>query len=409
MYRLFLIWVFVCGCAIGETYAAETITFANGCMSGQRIVIAAVGDLLFHRALQRQALAPHGDYAQFWQPVASVIKQADLAYGNLEGPAAEGVGAGGRNVKDPGRRMDGRVYDSVLRSLNFNYHPSVVRDLKAAGFTVISTANNHAFDRGPLGIDRTVHAFEREGLAHTGTQARDARLDTWGAVTEAKGIKVAWIACTWGLNGMRDPERQVLNCYKDKATVLSEIKRYHADPTIDAVILTPHWGIENSSVPLKSDRAYAREAVAAGASAVIGAHPHVLQPWEKVRADDGREAIAIYSNGNFISNQRRLPQRSGVIALVELTKPAEGRTQVSAVGFIPTWVTIGATHRVIEMPGGGPLHATLRLLPPGNRVTTKTFRNLPRSCPTPPVAAATPEGQAGVRPAVEPGTGGTAQ
>jgi poly-gamma-glutamate capsule biosynthesis protein CapA/YwtB (metallophosphatase superfamily) len=380
MRALFLAFILACVCFNGRARAAETITFDNGCVQGQRIVVAAVGDLLFHRLLQRQALTPTGRYSDFWQPVEQVIRQADLSYGNLEGPAAESLAAGGREITDPGRRLDGRAYDSVLRTLNFNYHPSVVKDLKAAGFSVISTANNHAYDRGPLGVDRTVQAFEREGLPHIGTRRRDSKSDTWGVVTEAKGVKVAWLACTWGLNGMRDPERQVLHCYRDKPTVLSEIKRYYDDPTIDAVILTPHWGVENSATPLASDRRFAREAIMAGASAVIGAHPHVLQPWEKVKLDDGREGIVMYSNGNFVSNQRRPQQRAGVISLVELTKPAEGKARVSAVGYIPTWVEITNIHRVVEMRQGGPFGVP-KVLPPGNRVTAKNFQNLPKHCP----------------------------
>jgi Bacterial capsule synthesis protein PGA_cap len=64
-----------------------TLTSRAGCTTGERVVVAAVGDLLFHNALQRQALTRAGDYKQFWQSLTSVLRGADLTYGNLEGPA----------------------------------------------------------------------------------------------------------------------------------------------------------------------------------------------------------------------------------------------------------------------------------------------------------------------------------
>ena len=59
-----------------------------------------------------------------------------------------------------------------MGALNFNYHPSLIEDLRGSGFDVVSTANNHAADRGALGMDRTVEALRAGGIAFTGTRAR---------------------------------------------------------------------------------------------------------------------------------------------------------------------------------------------------------------------------------------------
>ena len=362
----------------------QALHFGDGCASGERITIAAVGDLLFHSSLQRQALARGSDFRAFWQPVAHIFARADLVYGNLEGPAARAVGIGGREVADPGRVLDGRIYVAHIPVLVFNFHPSVVADLKAGGFHVISTANNHAADRGPLGIERTIDAFEAAGLPFTGTRKRGETERPWSVATRAKGINVAWLACTFSVNGMPDPHRQVLGCYSQRAEVLDEIKRLADDPDVDAVVLTPHWGVENSHVPLPQDRRLAREAIDAGATAVIGTHPHVLQPWEKHAAPDGREGLIIYSTGNFISNQRHIGQRSGIIALIELVKTEAGKARLAAAGYVPTWVDITATHRVVENTGAANAQAmrtTLKLLPPANRVPSRAMKELPKDCP----------------------------
>jgi Bacterial capsule synthesis protein PGA_cap len=464
------IWLLVaCVGSSAGVRAAGPLLFRDACTANnpqaERLVIAGVGDLLFHEVLQRQALTPEADYANYFAAVAPVLRGADITYGNLEGPAAHGVVQGGRESKDPGRVYDGRVYGTTQGALIFNYHPSVVADLKTAGFSVLSTANNHAADRRSLGIDRTIDALDSAGLPYTGTRRRLRLADgrpsaalagSWSTTTVAKttvaktagakttgtkstgakstgakspapgGIRVAWLACTFGTNSMPDPQAQVLLCYQQRDTVMAELKRLANDPSISAVILTPHWGDEGAARPKPSDRLYARAAIEAGATAVIGTHPHVLQPWEAVTTSDGREGLVIYSTGNFLSNQHTTAQRSGVISLLELTRlPGEGKARLTAAGFVPTWVEKhnDAGHRVVEMTDGGwyvgapapgaklkprrvgyvggkyagakpagaaagvvdGLAATLKLLP-DNRVAMANFRALPHGI-CPPVEA----------------------
>jgi hypothetical protein len=437
------IWLLVaCFGSSAFARAAGPLLFRDACSandpSAERIVVAGVGDLLFHEVLQRQALTPETNYADYFSAVAPVLTGADITYGNLEGPAAHGVVQGGRDAPDPGRVYDGRVYGTAKDALIFNYHPSVVADLKAAGFSVVSTANNHAADRRSLGIDRTVDALDTAGLAYTGTRRRVVGADgkpsasltgSWSTITEAKGMRVAWLACTFGTNSMPDPHAQVLLCYQHRDVVMAELSRLARDPSISAVMLTPHWGDEGASRPKPGDRLYARAAIEAGATAVIGTHPHVLQPWERIEASDGREGVVIYSTGNFLSNQHSTAQRSGVIALLELSRAAGSRkARLTAAGFVPTWVEKHneAGHRIVEQVDGGRyfgepapgakikppsrraakrtvaevtpqdgLAATLTLLPP-NRVAMANFRDLPRgdcppAAPVPAVPAEPPQ------------------
>lgn len=392
-----------------------SLHFDHTCTPGRRTIIAAVGDLLFHDALQIQAYRPGASFRQFWGPVARVLAGADLAYGNLESPIAEGVKAGGGATRDPGRTLDRVVYGRKSDALIFNTHPSVASDLKASGFAIISTANNHSADRGSLGIYRTLDALAAAGLAATGTRrkAETASPAPWHTRTPANGLTVAWLACTFDLNGMPDRHNQVLQCYRDKAVVLDEIRALAVDPTVDAVIVTPHWGEENSHAPLMREKALARELVDAGATAILGAHPHVLQPWEKVVTRDGREALIVYSLGNFVSNQPGDAQRTGVIALLELTKPDHEPARLSAAGFVPTFVEMSRGHRVTELtPADKAYHQAMRLLPAGNRVVAGAMRDLPRDCKPPlPVIVASAEAhsiQSGVvAPAIDDSHSGT--
>jgi poly-gamma-glutamate synthesis protein (capsule biosynthesis protein) len=380
----------------------QGIFFRDACAGGERVTIAAVGDLLFHFNLQQQALAKDSSFARLWQPVAPILRRADIVYGNLEGPAARAVMAGGREIKVAGNRDD-RSYDRRFYAggedgvLVFNFHPSAVADVRAGGFDIVSTANNHAADRGPLGIDRTIDALEAAGLAFTGTrrQRESAQARPWGTITRQNGFAVAWLACTFSTNGMPDPHAQVLACFgphgEPRVAVLDEIRRLATDPGIDAVILTPHWGNEYQQQPDAAQRRLAHEAIDAGAAAVIGSHPHVLQPWEQYAARDGHEGLIVYSSGNFISSQLRTEQRSGLISFIELTRAANSRARLTAAGYVPTWVDFASPWRVIENAGpasAAALALTTHLLPPANRVRPGALAQLPKACGLEMVAGA---------------------
>ncbi len=364
------------------------MTFKAGCTEGERITFAAVGDLLFHKKIQVQAYAKNGTFTRFWKPVEPLLKAADITYGNLETPSAHGVSRFGRDVRDTGRRY-GEVYSAELKPLLFNVHPSVIGDLVQSGFDVLSTANNHAFDRGSLGVDRTIENLEKAEMPFTGTRLKGEGDRPWSTVTQAKGMAVAWLACTYAVNVLAKGSDQVLSCYRNKDQVLQEISSRASDPDIDAVILVPHWGAEDQHQVIRRQKALARAALEAGAAAVIGSHPHVLQGWEKHETEAGDEGLIIYSTGNFVSNQRKLMQRAGIIALVELVREKEGKARVSAAGYVPTWVVIdgNVNHRVTVNEGKsgwtrGALQKTHQLLPQGNHLKSGTDwpPKLPKEC-----------------------------
>ena len=131
--------------------ATGPLRFKRACEPGERIHIAAVGDLLLHPTLQRQAYAE--GWSSLWGGVTRWLDDAQVTYGNHEGTAARGVSVDWKLVTDPGRVYDGYVYTGFPK---FNYHDSLERALRDASFDVVSTANNHALDRGPIGIDRTL-------------------------------------------------------------------------------------------------------------------------------------------------------------------------------------------------------------------------------------------------------------
>lgn len=293
-----------------------------------RVTVAAVGDVLLHSPLQRQAVARPEGFQSLWKEVQPWLEGADIAYANLEGPTASGLTRSGRTQTDPGFVFDNQVYTSYPL---FNYHPRLVSDLKASGIDVVSTANNHALDRGAKGTDATIAALEQAGLPFVGTRRSDGS-GSWSVRTEVKGMTLGWVACSFSTNGVPDPKHQVLDCYRDKAVVLDEIRGLAQDPYVAAVIVTPHWGVEYTAHPQPQEKRLAQELVDAGARVVLGAHPHVPQPWETLYGPDGKPALVVYSLGNFVSGQfHRLHTRASLLINVELEAfPGQKASLVSA-------------------------------------------------------------------------------
>lgn len=315
---------------------AKAPRFTRACEAGDRLTIAAVGDLLLHQELQIQAYAAPEGFLAVWGGVTDLLAQADISYANFEGTSAAGLNRRGVAVADPGKRFDKVVYTTYPR---FNYHASLIDDLIRSGIDVVSTANNHAMDREPPGVDATLAALRERGLTATGTRASAAPANTpWHAITEARGVRVAWLACTQHTNQIPDPHGQVLRCYDKHGPLERLVRALAADPAIDAVIVTPHWGKEYRPQPDARQRALAQRLAEAGATAVIGGHPHVLEPWEVVRAADGRETFVMYSLGNFASHQPELPRRSSMILYLGLTRPPGGKAFVHGVRYVPLHV-----------------------------------------------------------------------
>jgi len=316
------------------------MTFTRACERGDTLTLSAVGDVLLHGPLQKQGFASKEGNGSLWRGITDLLQAADLSYANFEGPAALNVSRGMRETKDVGMRFDGAVYSGYPL---FNYHPILAWDLKKAGFDIVSTANNHAMDRGALGADKTLEALASANLPAVGTrtQAQAAAGDRyrWSVQTRVKNFNIAWIACSFSTNGMPDRAHQVLGCFKDADLIEKEIRALKTDSSVDAVILTPHWGeAEYTQRVEPSQRALGRRFLEAGALAIFGNHPHVTKPWEKYVTKDGRETFVAYSIGNFVSGQASLMKKTTAIVYLGLTKVDGQKAWINGVSYVPLYM-----------------------------------------------------------------------
>jgi hypothetical protein len=132
--------------------------------------------------------------------------------------------------------------------------------------------------------------------------------------------------------------------------VLAAVKAARAQ--CDLLVVSVHWGIEYATAPRPEDVDLAHKMLEAGATVIVGGHPHVLQPVETYETQDGRETVIFYSMGNFLSNQSRSyveglnPDSNGeprdeMIGLFSAVRrdygPAGVRVELGHVGVLPVW------------------------------------------------------------------------
>ena len=328
-----------CGDPVALQAVPESLHFRTPVKPGREIVVAAVGDLLIQTSLQDQGAAHPFGFMSLWHGTADLMRAADITYANLEGTVAQDIAVNGSISEQPAPPGDRRFYTGYPQ---FNYPPVMLSALAAIGVDVVSTANNHALDRYWRGVDRTLDALRQAGIRATGTRRSTDTVERWHTLTRARGRTIAWLACSFSTNGIADTKNQVLLCYRDRHKVLEIIRTLRANLAIDAIILTPHWGREYTHEPDAAQRALARKAVEAGAVAVIGTHPHAVQPWDIHRTKSGHEGLIVYSTSNYVGGYRSLERRTAMIVLAGFGETGDGRLVIAGARYIPLRMTFNA-------------------------------------------------------------------
>ena len=309
------------------------LKYNGSCNSSNKLAtLSFVGDILIHKALYQAVVSETKHFTQLWKKTETLIQKADFSVGNLEGPAALGIDENGKDKGDIGFVYDGEVYSGT--NFVFNYHPRILSDLKNSGFDLLTTANNHSLDRLGIGINKTIIAAKNSGIPTVGTKLSDSSDNDFYKISNIKNMNIAFIGCTEFIN-LSNNEDQVLFCETDK--IIKIIKELSSRVDVDAVVVLPHWGVEYSNTPRDFQKEYARNYLEAGATAVIGSHPHVLQPWEKYITKNGRETLIIYSLGNFVAGQTGLEKQTGCIAYLGLSKNGKEKAKIYGVAYTPTF------------------------------------------------------------------------
>ncbi len=247
--------------------ASSSIAKAESKDNSDTLTILMAGDVMLDRNIRQQAQSSPRGYDGFFASTTSFFKSADIAVANLEGPITENA--------SKTYLADG-TYSSQL---TFTFDPATVEALIHAGLSVVSLANNHTDNFGMKGFRETERWLDAGSLRHFGSYWNATGTE---AVFDMKGMRIAFV----GYHAF----------YPGFDHVLADVKRLTAEG--DFVIVMPHWGVEYQPHPTADQKEKARQLVAAGAKAVIGAHPHVIEDHEWIG-----QVPVFYSLGNFLFDQ----------------------------------------------------------------------------------------------------------
>lgn len=326
----------------GKVFEINSTKIANDNDSVKNVTISAIGDIMAHDDQLKAQFDKDTNTYSFdnnFKYVKPYISKSDLAIGNLETTLA------GPKAK----------YSSFPK---FNSPDELADAIKNSGIDIVSTINNHTYDRGSDGVYRTLDVLNSKDIEHVGTQKNDE--DENFLIKDIDGVKLGVTAFSYGqvygsttaLNGLPVNYNDLNNLnifnssYVDIA--FNEIKdtldvMNNKETDLQAVIL--HWGDEYTRQPNKFQKELAKKLCDYGVDIIIGSHPHMVQPIEMINSDENdNETLVIYSLGNFLSNQRneilnKKYTEDGVIVNIDIDKNLNtGETTISNVEYIPTWV-----------------------------------------------------------------------
>ncbi|MBD2578115.1 CapA family protein [Oscillatoria sp. FACHB-1406] len=287
--------------------------------------LVAVGDILMHMALTRSgynAQTKTYNFDRFFTETKSIISSGNWAIANLETTLA-------------GSELGYSEFPL------FNAPAPIVDAAKKAGFNILTTANNHALDKGEIGVLNTIKNIRSRGVASTGTASSPQEAQKILIVTKNQ-ISMAILAYSFSTNGIPIPQgKNYLVSLIDKAKILKDIARAKQQGA-DVVAIALHFGEEYQRHPTDEQKQLVKTLIQGGADIILGSHPHVVQPYQilNVVGRDGkpRKGVVIYSMGNFIAYQLGHYKDLGVIFKVKLRKqfPEETLT-ITKVEAIPTY------------------------------------------------------------------------
>ena len=291
------------------------------------IHIKAAGDLNVTDSVINAGVAVGGyNYTRAFMDVASTLSDADLTVLNLEG------------------NICGEPYGSGTTSAP----RELLEGLRNAGVDLIQMANSCTINNGLIGLTSTLQSIRAAGLEPVGAFASESEFQQSKGytITEAQGVKVAFVAFTKGLGGRGLPagnDNLVNILYEDYASTYDKIDRTRITNILKAVeaekpditIALLHWGSEYNDDISDTQKSIANLMKKQGVDVIIGTHPHTVQA---IEYDELAGTLVAYSLGDFFGDASRGGTNYSIILDLEVTKDSStGTTKVTNYSYTPIY------------------------------------------------------------------------
>ncbi len=308
------------------TQATEPATRAQK-STKTTIHIKAAGDLNVTNSVINAGVAVGGyNYTRAFMDVASTLSDADLTVLNLEG------------------NICGEPYGSDTTSAP----RELLEGLRNAGVDLIQMANSCTINNGLIGLTSTLQSIRAAGLEPVGAFASESEFQQSKGytITEAQGVKVAFVAFTKGLGGRGLPagnDNLVNILYEDYASTYDKIDRTRITSVLKAVeaekpditIALLHWGSEYNDDISDTQKSIVNLMKKQGVDVIIGTHPHTVQA---IEYDELAGTLVAYSLGDFFGDASRGGTNYSIILDLEITKDSStGTTKVTDYSYTPIY------------------------------------------------------------------------
>ena len=271
---LFLLAVLILGSSLTSTGLAsgkqETRDSLHNPEASSEIILRFGGDCMLGGHYEQAV----GDDLAFVFDGFDILRSADIAMVNLECP----VTLHGKKVPKP---------------FNFRMRPGFLQVLKDAGIDVVNIANNHIYDYGEVGLFDTIAYLDSVGIGHVGA-GRNRTEAHRPYIANVWGKRLGFLGYYGGGESPVATQRAGV-AKRDIELIQSDILALKEKDSADFVVVNIHWGTEKADTPETWQVQLAHQIIDAGANAVIGHHPHVLQGIEKYKS-----GVIVYSLGNLV-------------------------------------------------------------------------------------------------------------
>lgn len=280
------------------------------------VSFVGVGDNLIHDTVYKDAQKEDGsyDFTKMYADIKKEVKDSDIAFINQE------TVLGGSELGLSG-------YPT------FNSPTEIAKNLEDTGFNLVNLATNHSLDKYESGISNELAAFAKTDMVVNGvytSQEAYEQIPTF----KKKGITFSFLAYTYGTNGIEAPNPYNVSYFSDEK-ITSDVAK--AKEISDVVIVSAHWGDENTFAPNDYQKHYAQLFADLKVDVVIGTHPHTIQPVEWVNGAEGNQTLVVYSLGNFIGGMLTTDNAIGGMISFDFVKDAKTEEiSVEHVKWTPT-------------------------------------------------------------------------
>ena len=298
---LFIIGLTIFGCffykieKVNDYSEDDDITNTDVLPESSSVSLVMVGDALIHSAVYNDArVGDTYDFKPMLEIMKPIISKYDLAYYNQE------TILGGKEL-------------GLSTYPRFNSPYELGDDFLDTGFNIVSMANNHTLDRGEVALNNSCNYWKTKNVYTAGSYCSNESRDEV-KIFEKNGIKYAMLSYTTTTNGIRVPNGKdyYVNVYSDEKAK-ADIEKYR--DKVDLLLVAMHWGQEYTHKPINKQIQIANYLSSLGVDIIIGAHPHVVEPVEKIG-----DTLVIYSLGNFISAQVGINKLTGLMVSVNVNK-----------------------------------------------------------------------------------------